>query len=234
MQQMFSSCTCFRYCLQFIERHLENEQRVHGELQRLQQQQQQLQQQLQQLNPNFKVDQKLTEIEAQVQQQEKEQQEQRLEAAKAEADLKALRSSRKEAFMKCFLHCQRVLSLIFAHLSAGVPVQDEHQHQEPSNLYMLEDMPDDPWQQRQQRHQQQFDSMGGQAFLDLESSTTLTREEEPFNWYVFFARRSASICSIEPVIIRGRGVTRVLSMLVQRSLSGLQVPHETVHGVWAA
>lgn len=165
----------------FIERHMENEQRLRGELHRLKQQQQQLQQQLQQLNPNFKVDQKLREVEAQVQQQEEEQQKQRLAAAKAESDLKDLRSSRKDAFMKCFLHCQRVLSLIFAHLCAGGPVQNQHQQQEPTNLLMLEDQLEDPWQQRRNHQQQQFDCLGGQAFLDLESSAAITREEEPFN-----------------------------------------------------
>ena len=168
--------------MQFVERHMENEQRLRAELQNFKQHQQQLQQQLQQMNPNFKVDQKLAEVEAQVQQQEEQQQEQRLAAAKAEEDLKQLRTNRKNAFMKCFVHCQRVLSLIFGHLAAGGPVPDQQQ-KETANSFMLEDQqPAGPWQQGHPPQQQQFDRLSAQALLDLESSTAFTREEEPFHW----------------------------------------------------
>ncbi|CDJ52806.1 chromosome segregation protein smc1, putative [Eimeria brunetti] len=173
-----------------IERESGSGARVQQELQRLREQQQQLHQRLQELNPNFKVEQKLQEVEAQLKQQEELQQQQRQAAAAAEAKLKTLRTQRREAFMKCFLHCQNVLSLIFAHLSAGGPVQDPQQQQQQqqeqqqqqdganAGMLMLEDNMQEPWQQQQQ---QQFDAGGAQAFLDLESSAAFTREEEPFN-----------------------------------------------------
>ncbi|KAL8272085.1 hypothetical protein Esti_004020 [Eimeria stiedai] len=168
----------------FIERHLDQEQRIQSEVQRLQRQRQQLQQQLQQLNPNFKVHERLREVEAQVQRQEEEQQQQRVAAAKAEADLKFLRSNRKAAFMKCFLHCQRVLSLIFAHLSAGGPVEEQQQEQwqqGSTSALMLKDQMEGAWRQGHPQQHQQVNCLGGQAFLDLESVTAVTREEEPFN-----------------------------------------------------
>lgn len=166
------------FCAQFIERHIENEQRLLAELGNLQQNQQELQQQLQQLNPNFKAEQKVKELEAQVQQQEEDQQKQRMAATEAEENLRLLRTKRKNAFMKCFSHCQRVLSLIFAHLSAGGPMQDTRRQSFP----MLEDHSVEAWQEMQHQQQRHFDTMGGQAFLDLESFTAVTRDEEPFRW----------------------------------------------------
>ncbi|OEH76512.1 chromosome segregation protein [Cyclospora cayetanensis] len=143
------------------------------------------------------VDQKLEEVKTQLQQQEEAQQSQRLAATQAEDDLKALRINRKNAFMRCFLHCQKVLTLIFAHLSAGGPLQDQQElHQESSNnLLMLQDDSMEPWQQQQPPHQRhQFDCVVGQAFLDLESSTALARDEEPFNWLAW--RRLLALFSL--------------------------------------
>ncbi|KAL8432916.1 hypothetical protein Efla_006717 [Eimeria flavescens] len=165
----------------FVDEHLEDEQRIQAELLRLQRQQQQIQQQMQQLNPNFKVHEKLRDVESQIKQQEEEQQKQRVSAAEAEADLKALRNNRKTAFMNCFLHCQRVLSLIFAHLSAGGPLEHDRPRRESVSCFMLEDQLEEAWQKGFPYQQQHLDGLGGQAFLDLESSTALTRDEEPYN-----------------------------------------------------